>query len=417
MNDKPFLKKLLAFALAAVLALSLFSGLGSNTANAARSDELKSQLSELEKDKAAIDAKIAELQGQIDENMGEMEKLVAEKNVIDQEIALLNQQKTNINDQVATYSLMIADRQEELVAAEAKLKALNEKYKERIRTMEEQGPLSYWSVLFKANSFSDLLDRIAMVEEIAAADQRRLQEIRDAAKIVSDAKAELTQEKEALEEKKAELTATEETLNTKRAEADVVLTELKAKDDKFAALMAESEDKQDKLMADIAAKEKEYDTAKEQEWLATSVPSQSSGGGGASNTVGGITWLVPINYTAVTSPFGNRWHPISGKWKMHNGVDLAAPQGRPIYATRSGKVTTASYEEGGAGWYVSINHLDGYASIYMHMTHYIVKAGQYVEAGQVIGYCGSSGGSTGPHLHFGISYNGTYVNPANYISI
>ena len=98
------------------------------------------------------------------------------------------------------------------------------------------------------------------------------------------------------------------------------------------------------------------------------------------------------------------------------GIDMAAAQGTPIFATRAGYVSTAAYQEGGAGYYVSINHGDGYRSIYIHMTHYIVKKGEYVEAGQIIGYVGSTGGSTGPHLHFGISYNGQYVNPANYIA-
>ena len=110
-----------------------------------------------------------------------------------------------------------------------------------------------------------------------------------------------------------------------------------------------------------------------------------------------------------------RIHPISGKEKFHEGVDMAAPQGTPIYAAKSGKVTRTAFQAGGAGYYVSINHGDGFSSIYMHMTHYIVSTGQYVNAGQVIGYVGSTGGSTGPHLHFGIAYKGTYVNPMKYI--
>ena len=126
-------------------------------------------------------------------------------------------------------------------------------------------------------------------------------------------------------------------------------------------------------------------------------------------------WVCPLPYYTLTSPFGMRVHPISGKWKMHDGVDMAAAQGTPIYAAKSGKVTTASYQAGGAGYYVSINHGDGFSSIYMHMTHFIVARDQHVTAGQVIGYVGSTGGSTGPHLHFGISYNGSYVNPMNSI--
>ena len=126
-------------------------------------------------------------------------------------------------------------------------------------------------------------------------------------------------------------------------------------------------------------------------------------------------WVCPVPYYTLTSPFGMRVHPIRGTWTMHNGVDMAAAQGTPIYAAKSGRVTVASFQAGGAGYYVSINHGDGFSSIYMHMTHYIVSPGMYVNAGQVIGYVGSTGGSTGPHLHFGISYNGKYVNPMNYV--
>jgi murein DD-endopeptidase MepM/ murein hydrolase activator NlpD len=99
---------------------------------------------------------------------------------------------------------------------------------------------------------------------------------------------------------------------------------------------------------------------------------------------------------------------------MHKGVDLAAPKGTPIYATRSGYVNVATYHST-AGNYVTINHRDGFTSVYMHMTHYVVSPGQEVKAGQLIGYVGSTGRSTGPHLHFGIHYKGEYVNPMDYI--
>ena len=237
------------------------------------------------------------------------------------------------------------------------------------------------------------------------------------------AKESLETEKVALEQTKVELAATQAQLAEKRTEADALLAELVAKGMEFEDLMEASEDEQAQLAKEIANKKDEYDKAKYQEWLATSeppatrpAPPSSGGGTTGSSTVGGISWKVPISYTAFTSPFGWRIHPISGTRKFHYGVDLAAPTGTPIYATRSGTVDTATYGSS-AGYYVQINHGDGYKSIYMHMTHYIVKPGQYVNQGQVIGYCGSTGGSTGPHLHFGISYHGNYVNPANYIRI
>ena len=346
--------------------------------------------------------------------------MVAQKNLIDQEIFLLYQQESNINGQISTYSLLIADKQEQLVDAETKFNDLTEKNKERIQAMEEEGQISYWSVLFQANSFSDLLDRVNMVQEIAAADKRRLEELDAAAKEVTEAKAALETEKEALEEVKAELAVTQAQLAEKRTQADALLAELVAKGMEYEDLMAQSEDEQAELAREIANKKDEYDKAKYQEWLATSVPPTTrptapSDNSGSSTPVSG-GWKVPINYTAMTSAYGWRIHPIYGTRKFHYGVDLAAPTGTPIYATRSGTVSTASYN-GSAGYYVQINHGDGFRSIYMHMTHYVVSAGQNVSQGQVIGYCGSTGGSTGPHLHFGISYNGSYVNPANYIPI
>ena len=110
-----------------------------------------------------------------------------------------------------------------------------------------------------------------------------------------------------------------------------------------------------------------------------------------------------------------RYHPLTGVYKMHYGVDLAAGKGTAIYAAKSGTVTTAAYGEAN-GYYVTINHGDGYSSVYCHMTNYTVSAGDYVAQGDVIGYVGTTGWSTGPHLHFEILYNGSNVNPMNYIS-
>ena len=129
-----------------------------------------------------------------------------------------------------------------------------------------------------------------------------------------------------------------------------------------------------------------------------------------------VIWALPCNYTVFIAPFGPRVDPVSGITQNHNGVDLAAPEGTPIYATRSGTVTFAGYDVT-PGNYVLINHGDGYQSIYMHMTYYTVQTGASVTQGQIIGYVGSTGMSTGPHLHFGIRYQGHYLNPANFIPL
>lgn len=414
MKSKKFGRSMLACLLAAVMAVSMFP----ITAEAASSSEIREQIKEMKAQNAELKEKLEGLRGQFQENENEMINMVEKKNLIDQEISILNEQIRNINTQIATYSILIADKQDELDKAQENLTELSQKHRERIQAMEEEGNISYWEVLFKANSFSDLLDRLNMIQEIAASDKRRMEELATAAERVTTTQEELNNEKADLELTRIELDEAQIVLEEKRAEADELLRQLIAKGEEFQALIDESEDLQDELMADIAQAEKDLKKAEYQEWLATYVPPATRPGNDTKPSTSAPSssgWVCPVPYYTLTSPFGMRIHPISGKWKMHNGVDMAAAQGTPIYAAKSGKVTTASYQAGGAGYYVSINHGDGFSSVYMHMTHYIVSPGQYVTAGQVIGYVGSTGGSTGPHLHFGISYNGSYVNPMNYI--
>ena len=410
---------ILAGLLAAVMILSLLLTLLPASVSAASSSEIRNQLNDLKDQKKELAEQIAQVKGQYQANENEIEDMVNRKNSIDQQIALLHAQIDNINQQIAAYALLIADKQDELDEAQFRLDELNEKNKERIRAMEEDGNISYWSIIFKASSFSDLLDRLSMIEEIAASDQKRLKELSEAADLVASAQAELKSEKDELSETRQELDATQAELDDKRAEADALLTELVARGEEFQAMLDASEALQEELMEQIAQKEKDLKAAEYQEWLATYVPpttkptgSDTTPSDGAPSSSG---WISPLKSYKLTSPFGMRKHPILGYERMHNGVDMAAPAGTPIYAAKSGKVTAASFQSGGAGNYVSINHGDGFASIYMHMTRYIVSVGDYVSAGQVIGYVGSTGLSNGNHLHFGISYNGTYVNPMKYI--
>ena len=407
-------KSLLACLLAAVLMFSMMP----LEVQAASSSEIRSQIKDLKAEKAELQEKINEIRGQYKANENEMVDMVSQKDLIDQEISMLNEQISNINSQIHSYGVLIADKQDELDEAQNRLRDLSEKNKERIQAMEEEGSMSYWEVLFKANSFADLLDRLNMIQEIAASDKRRMEELTEAAEAVVEVQESLNTEKQELESTRLELDETQLLLEEKRAEADELLRQLIAKGEEFQAMLDESEDLQDELMAEIAQKEKDLKAAEYREWLATYVPPTTRPNNDTTPSVQAPSssgWVSPVPYYTLTSPFGMRVHPISGKWKMHNGVDMAAAQGTPIYAAKSGKVTVASYQAGGAGYYVSINHGDGFSSVYMHMTHFIVSPGQYVNAGQVIGYVGSTGGSTGPHLHFGISYKGSYVNPMNYV--
>ena len=431
MKNRKRLVSVLAGVMAAVLLLTLLMSILPTFAGAASSGEIRKQIIALQQERKKVQNQIADVKKQYKENENEIADLIAQKNVVDQEIQLLNTQIININEQISAYNLLIADKQDELDTAEDRLEALNQENKERIRTMEEEGEVSYWEVLFKANSFSDLLDRLNMVEEIAASDKRRLQELSDAANKVEEAQAELETEKGELETTKKDLDDTQAEMNEKSKESEALLQELLQKADDLQALEEECKEQENAFLKQIAAMEVQFNAAKQREWeawKATSVPPTTQAGGTGGSSSGGTSgssgggsggsggWLVPCSYTSITSPFGNRVSPTSGASTYHQGVDLDTGTGDPVYASRAGVVTVAGWGNA-AGNYVQINHQDGFSSIYMHLSSYCVSAGQIVSAGQLIGATGATGITTGDHLHFGISYNGVYVNPCNYVAL
>ena len=422
MKNRKRLVSVLAGVMAAVLLLTLLMSILPTFAGAASSGEIRKQIIALQQERKEVQNQIADVKKQYKENENEIADLIAQKNVVDQEIQLLNTQIININEQISAYNLLIADKQDELDTAEDRLEALNQENKERIRTMEEEGEVSYWEVLFKANSFSDLLDRLNMVEEIAASDKHRLQELSDAANKVEEALAELETTKKDLDDTQAEM-------NEKSKESEALLQELLQKADDLEALEEECKEQENAFLKQIAAMEVQFNAAKQREWeawKATSVPATTAAGGtngsgGTSGSSGGSSggsggWLVPCSYTSITSPFGNRVSPTSGASTYHQGVDLDTGTGDNVYASRAGVVTVAGWGNA-AGNYVQINHQDGFSSIYMHLKSSCVSAGQIVSAGQLIGLTGATGITTGDHLHFGISYNGVYVNPCNYVAL
>lgn len=428
MKNRKRLVSILSGVMAAIMLLTLLLSILPTHASAASSSEIRKQINQLKKEKAELKEKIDDVKDQYQQNENEIADIIARKNVIDQEVQLLSEQITNMNDQLSAYNLLIADKQDELDNAEGLYDQLNEENKVRVRTMEEEGELSYWEVLFKANSFSDLLDRLNMVEEIAASDNRRLKQLSDAADAVEVAQVDLQEEKAEMEETKKELDAAQEEMNAKRKEAEDLLQELLSKADDLEALEAEFQAMDEEFLKEIATKEEEYSAAKQAEWeayMATYVPPTTAGAGesidkpasgGTGGTAVGGGWVRPCSYTSITSPFGNRVSPTTGASTYHQGVDLDTGTGWPVVAAKAGRVTVAGYGSA-AGNYVKIDHGDGVSSIYMHLSNYCVSAGQMVSAGQQIGTTGATGVATGDHLHFGISVNGVYVNPCNYVAL
>ncbi len=416
MKNKKLLASLLAGVLAFIMLLSLILGLIPTKASAKSSSEIQEQINQMQQEQKDLQKEIDALEDLKKENLSDIKDMVSQKSIIEEQAALLKEQVDLLNEQIAAFSLLIADKQLEVDAAEKRLEELNQKHKERIRAMEEDGSVSYWAVLFQANSFSDFLDRMNMIQEIAASDRRRLEEMREAAQEVAQAQEALRLEKAELDQAKAELAVAQALQEAKREEADGLLQQLLARGEEYEKLLDEQEKELAELEASLGQVRVDYEDAKYQEYLAY-IATLPTGGGKISYDKDGIAWVVPCSYKRVSSAYGPREHPVYGGNRFHYGVDLAAPCPTKIYATRAGVVTIATtYESASAGYYVTIDHLDGYVSTYMHMCcRPEVKVGDVVTAGQVIGCVGSTGASTGNHLHFGIYKDGSSVNPMEYI--
>lgn len=404
-------KRILVCIVAGLLVFSLLFGLVMS-AFAVSSDTIRSQIDSLKKKEEDVKARQSELQNEIKQNENKQMDLVEQKSQIDRQISLIQEEIDIKNEEIRQYNLLIAEKQNELDDALAAKAELDTKYQARVRAMEESGDVSYWSILFKASSFADMLDRVDMINEIAEADVRMLGDLSKAAEDIEKTREELAAEKLDLEQAKSDLASKEEELLSKREESDELLNQLIKDNAQLRDAAEKYEAMEDQLSAQLAAKEQELTAAiRDEQNNGGNSGNNGNGGGGSSSSSG---FIRPVSGGYISCAYGYRIHPITGAYSFHNGVDIAVGGGTPIKASASGKVTVASYTYVW-GNYVTINHGNGFSTLYAHMTNYIVGYGQYVSQGQVIGYVGSTGYSTGNHLHFTIYYNGSTVNPMNYI--
>lgn len=417
--------RILCVVLCVVMLIPLVANALISMVSAKSSSEIRKELDALKGEAGKIEAEGKALEKDLNANKTETKSTIDEKVAIDLRISLTEAEIQNTNSQIQQYGLLIAEKQSELEDAEAELEEMNQKYKARIRAMEEAGKVSYWSILFKANSFSDLLSRIDSIHEVAEADKRMMSEMEAMAASIQADRQELEEEMAAQKAAKEDLADMEKTLEQQRAQADELITALSAEAAKISEAYLAKEEEADALRQQILAAQKEYEKAlskEEADRLAEQNKHNAAGGGGggkkpgAGSTGGGASsgFTSPLPYLTVTCPYGWRTHPIYGDRRYHSGTDLGAPAGTPIKAIAAGTVTSASYSYA-YGYNVSISHGNGYGSMYAHMTKYIVSAGQYVSQGEVIGYVGSTGWSTGPHLHLEMHLNGATVNPMDYI--
>lgn len=426
-DKRKMLVRILCVILCLVILIPLIANALVIMASAASSKEIRKELDALKSQANEIAAQGDALEADLAANASETQTTIDEKVAIDLRISQTEAEIQNTNAQIQQYSLLIAQKQSELEDAMDEQAAMNEKYKARLRAMEETGKISYWSILFKANSFSDLLSRIDSIHEVAEADNRILAEMEALSQKIQRDREELETELAAQQMAKDELAEMEITLQAQRAEADKLLLKLADEYNSLSEEFLSIEAREEELRQEIIAAQAAYDaalSAEEAARLAAANKNNVAGGGGggsssgssgAGSSSGGSTgFRSPLNYLNVTCPYGWRIHPIWGDKRFHSGVDLAGNQGDPIYAIAAGTVTGAGYNDA-YGYNVSISHGNGYGSMYAHMTNFVVSNGQYVNQGQVIGYVGSTGWSTGPHLHFELYVNGGTDNPMAYI--
>lgn len=385
--------RLISCVIAAILVIALLASmlLSSLTfAGAAEDvDELQDKLSSLEDEKAAVKEKIAELTKQAND-------VEATRAALQSEIDLTKEEISTVEAYIDRLQEQIDVKTTELAAAEEALEQKEEEFALTVRTTYEQGDSSYLEVLLNSSSFSDLLSRMEIITAI----------MEDNKKIV----AEYTAAKEDIEQKKQELQDTQDSQKEYQENLNYKVDELAASEAEQAAL-AES------LQAYKAESEAEYDRISNEmqdvsnQIAALSAQSAASGGVPYSGT---FVWPTP-SCTTTSSVYGYRVHPIYGTVKFHAGEDIPASYGAEILAAASGTVTTAGWVSG-YGNYTVIDHGGGTMTAYGHQSSILVSVGQYVEQGQVIGYVGSTGNSTGPHLHFEVYQNGSTVDPKSFFS-
>ena len=377
-DKRKTLVRILCVALCLLMLIPLLANAILVSVSAKSSAEIKKELEALQGQADEIAEQGEQLEKDLSHNETATQSTIEQKVAIDLRISQTEAEIHNVNEQIQQYSLLIAAKQSELEDSQEELEAMNAKYKARLRAMEESGKVSYWSILFKANSFSDLLSRIDSIHEVAEADNRMLEEMQAMSDRIRLEREELEAELQAQEAVKAELAVKEAELEVQREEANALLLELQDAynnlTDEYLAFEAREEEVRQEI---LAAQEAYYKalSAEEAARLAAQNKNNVAGGGGGSSSGAGSSgggtvsgFSSPLGYLNVTCAYGWRIHPIWGDKRFHTGVDLAANQGAPIYAIASGTVTTAAYSDA-YGYYVSLSHGGGYGSMYAHMTN------------------------------------------------
>ena len=351
---------------------------------------------------------------------------------LDSSLESIGNELSKLNDDIDAKEKQIDTTKQELSEAKETEKSQYESMKLRIKYMYEKGDSSYLNLLLEARSLSELLNRAEYVSKISEYDRKMLDQYVATKESIADSKKKLETEKAELQEMKTQTEAKQDSvqlllneknkelqnvnaqIGEKSAQAKAYEDDIKAQEAKIAQMEAEIKKKE----AEEAAKKAAEEAARKAAAAGKTNNSTAKGNTGSTTTTStgssSLRWPCPAS-GRITSGYGKRKSPTAGASSNHKGIDISASTGSSIVAAAGGTVSIATYSYS-AGNYVVVNHGNGLSTVYMHCSQLLVSAGDTVKAGQTIAKVGSTGYSTGSHLHFAVRKNGSYVNPSSYVS-
>ncbi|WP_370627113.1 murein hydrolase activator EnvC [Psychrobacillus sp. INOP01] len=404
-------------------------------------DDLKNEQKQLEQKKNTIDSTIKETKGKIDQNVSKIDQIMAQIKELDTKIINTEAQISEVLNQIKLTTTEIEKLRASINELERKIEERDELLKERIRAVQVSGgSVSYLDVLLGANSFIDFIDRFSAVNTLMEADRTILKEQADDKEKLEEQQASLEKKLQQQEDSKDELVSLKASLDTQKASKGNLVDQLEVEQaklinqkevleteyDEILNLSQETQNKivaEQKRLAEVARKAAEEKKRKEEEERKR----QQAASGGSSSSIPNVSagsWTKPAS-GRFTSGYGSRTHPIHGVVKTHYGIDIANSTGTPVLSAADGVISYAAPLSTYGNVIMVTHSIDGqiFTSLYAHLSSIKVSVGQVVSKGQIIGAIGTTGNSTGPHLHFEIhvgNWEGmakNSVNPLRYISL
>ena len=385
-------RRTLGAALTLALALTAFAPAQVLAVSQSQIDALEAERDELSAEREEMEAGIAELEA-------EHADIMERKTALDERNELYRQEIELIEEQVELYTSLVEQKKLEVDSALERENEQLANYRRHVRAMEENGSFTWLAIIFGSKSLGELLSNIDMVGEIMEADRRSYEQYTAAREESERVQAEYEEMLTELDAKQAELEAEKAELEAEIEEAEQLIVELEEQLETDRAAYEEQLAKEQALESEIQSMIAEL----ERQEAANSIVSTG-------------TYIWPLPGYSPGSAYGWRIHPIWGDMRFHAGEDIGAPSGTPILAADSGIATVIPNNGNGYGNYIIINHGGGRTTLYAHMSAFAVSNGQSVTQGQTIGYVGSTGNSTGPHLHFEVRVNGATTDPKSYFS-